>query len=1073
MDNSEFVRDATVEKNFFVKTGRKVRGFFTDPERLTDLLSCAVIFVFISLVFAVALKVNGIFPFGKSVMSSYDMLAQVAPFIEHFFDVIDGKSSLFYSFSIAGGADVFGTLAYCCISPFTFVFLLFGKGNVYYGTSIVLPLKIICIGISAYVYLRKRFKNLSPLLRIALSLSYAFCGYLYVSNTYINWVDILIYVPVLAWGFRKLVKTGQKSTFIVGLCLIIYTCFSIACFSLLIIYPLAIAYCYIVVPKAERRKTIVDLVLALCLAVAFSLPVLIPALYAYLVSGRSSGLFNGLFGELKPDPLYYKISYIFTDGLTLFFTFAYLVKNGVKRPIDRFLLLAALITLMPILCDECCIVLNFGSYNSYAMRFGFLNGFYFLFVAAKFLNGFATEKAGGNAPFQSCCKFNEEQEISRQSGVVRITKVNIVCAVLLTFFSFGFFPIYWIYLIVKNSHLLQNKSTFQKKSCICEVLCLLFVPFYSWYWWYKNGEKNKKAFTEQGYHSSSSGVLFLVLAIFGFGIINEIIIQNDFNQIDGVDSYELQITKWTFSLTLAVLCIGALVGGYFLCVAAQGDKIEKWFSSRFAHSLGGLEVTAIVFGIVAIIALYGTFLIKNKKIDRRFFAIIMLVIVCGQSAFYTENLVYGNKKETTDFDRIGVLTDFIKTTDDGEYSRIKMKQDYLTADMPFTLHTQAYSVFSSVIDDKNYAPARFFAYGGNGSNTIKSYYGTFFGDCILGNRYYISNSASVERNYTAVVGYDVDKNGNKLDTGDYRLYKNNYAFPNAFVVGGRAGDFNTDDFKNGNLYDKYSVLVKALGGKEATVDVATSPIRVSALEDGAYRLSYTRNELGNYFVVLDFGDKTPAKYSLGSGENKYDVENNSVCLYKFGSNYSTFTLYFDDATLTADDVSNGVSLYCITDETVKAISAGAQARAGKSKLSAGTISVTASAEEGEYLFLNYIALPGHRATVNGKVVDIDDNLLGFMLIPLEKGENNIVVSYSSPYVKYAVFGLIAALLVGFAYLILTKKTKLFGEVFAKVINIAALALCAVVVAVFMVFPLGVFVYKFVYFVIQKIAGLFA
>lgn len=956
MDNSEFVRDTTAEKNVFAKMGRRVRDFFTDPERLTDLLSYAVIFVFISLVFAVALKVNGIYPFGKSVMSSYDMLAQVAPFIEHFFDVIDGKSSLFYSFSIAGGADVFGTLAYCCISPFTFVFLLFGKGNVYYGTSIVLPLKIICIGISAYVYLRKRFKNLSPLWLIALSLSYAFCGYLYVSNTYINWVDILIYIPILALGFRKLVKTGQKGTFIVGLCLIIYTCFSIACFSLLIIYPLAIAYCYIVVPKAEQRKTIVDLVLALCLAVAFSLPVLIPALYAYLVSGRSSGLFNGLFGELKPDPLYYKISYIFTDGLALFFTFAYLVKNGVKRPIDRFLLLAALITLMPILCDECCIVLNFGSYNSYAMRFGFLNGFYFLFVAAKFLNGFA---AGKEVAAEGGTDGSETEDIS-------------------------------------------NGKTLNQKTSADNKFLKIFFP-----------------------------------------------------------------------VSLAVLCIGALVGGYFLCAAAQGDKIEKWFSSRFAHSLGGLEVTAIVFGIVAIIALYGTFLIKNKKIDRRFFAIIMLVIVCGQSAFYTENLVYGNKKETTDFDRIGVLTDFVKTTDDGEYTRIKMKQDYLTADMPFTLHTQAYSVFSSVIDDKNYAPARFFAYGGNGSNTIKSYYGTFFGDCILGNRYYISNSSSVERNYTEVVGYDVDKNGNKLDIGEYRLYKNDYAFPNAFVAGGRAGDFDTDDFKNGNLYDKYSVLVKALGGKDAAVDIATSPIRVSALENGAYRLSYTRHEIGNYFAVLDFGDKTPEKYSLGSGENKYDVESNSVCLYKFGSNYSTFTLYFDDATLTADDVRNGVSLYCITDETVKAISAEAQARAGKLTLSAGKISVTANAEEGEYLFLNYIALAGHSATVNGKAVDIDDKLLGFMLIPLENGENSVVVSYSSPYVKYAVFGLIAALLVGFAYFILTKKTNIFGGGFAKVIHIAALALCAVVVAIFMVFPLGVFVYKFVYFVIQKIAGLFA
>ena len=79
--------------------------------------------LFILAVFAIMLAVYGIYPFGSYSLSSYDMNAQVAPFIEHFFDVIDGKSSLFYSYAIAGGADVFGTLAYCCISPFTFLFL--------------------------------------------------------------------------------------------------------------------------------------------------------------------------------------------------------------------------------------------------------------------------------------------------------------------------------------------------------------------------------------------------------------------------------------------------------------------------------------------------------------------------------------------------------------------------------------------------------------------------------------------------------------------------------------------------------------------------------------------------------------------------------------------------------------------------------------------------------------------------------------------------------------------------------------------------------------------------------------
>ena len=942
MNTCDCGRDNSVKQSFFSQFGKNIKNFFTDYERLTDIVSCVFLVVFISLIFAVFLEINGIFPFGAASMSSYDMLAQVAPFIEHFFDVLDGKSSLFYSFSIVGGADVFGTLAYCCVSPFTFVFLLFGKGNVYYATSIVLPLKIICVALSAYFYLRKRFDNLSPVLRVALALSYAFCGYLYVSNTYINWVDILIYIPILAYGFRRLVSEGKKATFVVGLCLIIYTCFSIACFSLLLIYPIMIAYCYIVIPKEARGKTIADLVVALCLSVAFSLPILVPALCAYLVSGRSAGLFNGLFNELKPDPLYYKISYIITDGLTVFFTFAYLVKYGVKRPIDRFLMLAALLTLMPVLCDECCIMLNFGSYNSYALRFGFLNGFYFLFVAAKFLND-----------------FNGEKEGSIESDGKRLRHAS------------------------KHSVLSEKKQ------------------------------------------------------------------------------------KILFSALLSVVCIGALIGGYFLCVAAQGDKIEKWFSSRFAHSLGGLEVTAIVFGIVAIIALSGTLLLYNKKIGARFFSIILLIAVCGQSAFYAENLVYGNKKEVTDFNRIGVLTDFIKEQEDGEYARIKMKNDYLTADMPFTLHTNAYSMFSSVVNDKNIEPARFFAFGGNGSNTVKSYYGSFFGDCLFGNRYYITKSTSTERNYTAMHGYDKDENGNSLDIGEFRLYKNNYVFPHAFVTSGRVGDFSS-----GTLYDKYTALVKSLGGNDEELLKSGEILRFTALGEGAFRFEYSRKETGCYFAVLDLDYNGSVKYTLGSGEKKYDLENNSVQLHRFGSNYSNCTLYFEDSSVTIEDLKAATSLYCVTDATVKDISAKAQARAGELKLSKGNISVTVEAACGEYLFLNYIALPGHTATVNGKPVEIDDNLLGFMLVPLEDGANKVEIKYSSPYVKYAVFGLIAALLVGFSYFILVKKVKIFGATICKIIQIAAVVLCLTVVVAFLVYPLGVMLYKVVYLLITKIAALF-
>ena len=101
----------TAEKN---SGFTKLKKFFSEHPKSVPAILYSGITLFILTIFTIARAVFKIFPFGDATMSSYDMSAQIAPFIEHFFDVIDGKSSLFYTYAIAGGADVFGTLAYCC-----------------------------------------------------------------------------------------------------------------------------------------------------------------------------------------------------------------------------------------------------------------------------------------------------------------------------------------------------------------------------------------------------------------------------------------------------------------------------------------------------------------------------------------------------------------------------------------------------------------------------------------------------------------------------------------------------------------------------------------------------------------------------------------------------------------------------------------------------------------------------------------------------------------------------------------------------------------------------------------------
>ncbi len=107
----------------------------------------------------------------------------------------------------------------------------------------------------------------------------------------------------------------------------------------------------------------------------------------------------------------------------------------------------------------------------------------------------------------------------------QLSKKNIAICILLSIVTLGIYGIYWMYLLIKNIHSIENKTN----TCIGELLCLLFVPFYSLYWWYTRGEKTKQYFSEHNSTVYSNGIAYLVLGIFGLNIISMAIMQNDFN----------------------------------------------------------------------------------------------------------------------------------------------------------------------------------------------------------------------------------------------------------------------------------------------------------------------------------------------------------------------------------------------------------------------------------------------------------------------------------------------------------------------------------------------------------------
>jgi len=627
--------------------------------------------------FGCVLYLYNVYPFSETTMSNYDLLAQICPFYEHFFDVIEGRSSLFYSTSIIGGADVFGTLAYCAVSPFTFLFLLCGKGNVYYAISFVLPIKLSCVALSAIYFFKKKFKNVPDHFVLTISILYAYCGYTFVANTYINWVDFLIYMPFVILGFETLVKDGKLLYFSIAYALMIYTCFSISCFALFIIYLIFIAYVVIVGGgKFSRFELLARMCLALAVAVALALPIMIPSFKAYMQSGRNTGLFENMDKALDATHLYAKTSYILSDALFAMLTVFYFIKYGFKNKISVFYLVTLILIMMPVFVDEVCNLLNFGSYMSYALRFGFLNASFMLYMSGIVLDG----------------------------------------------------------LNIGNP----------KNKVLGTVLTVVYLSL------------------------AALAITFIIL-------------------------YNNAVTK---------------------------ENLFD-FSSKYAHSIGGLEVIAPVFGVIALLLIVAAFFYRFRIAYFKAMAFALVAVFAVQVAFYNIHIVKGNKFNPVRYEQYeeiftsGHYEDVFDKADEQyglphtDYYRIKDYDSAISNDAPFTTHTSSYSVFSSVIDKKNLAATKFFNYGGNNINSIESKGGLFFGDALLGYKYYFLHNdgkvhASESRSYNV-----------RLEDTQQSYFAaglNTLVFPNAYYVNGANLNFG-DNYMN-NL----SLLYNFLGGEGQLFD---------------------------------------------------------------------------------------------------------------------------------------------------------------------------------------------------------------------------------------------------------------
>ena len=107
---------------------------------------------------------------------------------------------------------------------------------------------------------------------------------------------------------------------------------------------------------------------------------------------------------------------------------------------------------------------------------------------------------------------------------MNIEKRNIATCVVLSLVTCGIYQIFWVIKVAKEAVSVKDPQD----NALAEILLMLFLPFVGCYLAEK---KFYEGATNMGVQVADNSVLYLVLGLFGLGIVNVALIQNDLNKV--------------------------------------------------------------------------------------------------------------------------------------------------------------------------------------------------------------------------------------------------------------------------------------------------------------------------------------------------------------------------------------------------------------------------------------------------------------------------------------------------------------------------------------------------------------
>lgn len=275
------------------------------------LLSFALPLAILSCVFAA----RGMYPFGETGVAVWDMDIQYIGYFEWLCNVMHGQGSPFYSFSMGMGENTAALVGYHLSSPFNLLLAFWSADNIVGFFNVAVLLKLSCAGTSCFAFVRKRWRL--GALGLAISTSYALCGWAFAQASNVMWLDGFIMLPLVAWGTYRVVDEGRYGLLFCSVALSIlfnwYTAYMNCLFSLLLflVYSWEVRgngegatlrvriarSCWRVIVSRVALRYVMTMLLAVCASMVLFLPSTL-----CLMQGTESSF--SLLKALMPIPLF-------------------------------------------------------------------------------------------------------------------------------------------------------------------------------------------------------------------------------------------------------------------------------------------------------------------------------------------------------------------------------------------------------------------------------------------------------------------------------------------------------------------------------------------------------------------------------------------------------------------------------------------------------------------------------------------------------------------------------------------------------------------------------------------------